>query len=348
MTMTMTIEKILISAVELGASDVILTVGIRPHARVKGELLPMKEYPEVTQAFTREALQFLRHNNEIIGLLQDLDFSYTSTGLARFRVNAFSQRGSIGLVIRVVPHVVPSIDSLRLPAQLKDITALTRGLVLVSGGAGSGRSTTLAALINECNDNRTLHIISLEHPIEYLHKHKSSIINQREVGSDVSSFLDGLRSCQREDVDVVMLSEFKDREVIVTALELVEMGHIVLASCDGISAVTTLERIVTKFSQEQQASICMRLSNALEAIISQQLIVRKGKDGQIAAVEILRTTDAVRTLIADKKFMQLESLIESGTKHGMQSFRVAIDNLYKRGLIDRETLEHQRLVYIKS
>lgn len=344
----MTIEKILTSGVEMGASDIILTVGVCPYARVKGVLVPLDRFPVVTQSFTHKALEYLRGSSEPITPLQDLDFSYAFAGVARFRINAFWQRGSIGLVIRVVPYDIPTIDSLRLPSQLKEIAELRRGLVLVAGAAGSGRSTTLAALINEINENKTLHMITLEQPIEYLHKHKKSIINQREVGSDVASFMDGLSSCQREDADVVMISEFKDSKVISAALELVEMGHLVLAQSDSISAATTLQRIVARFSYDEQSSICARLSTALEFIISQQLIPRKGGDGQIAAVEILRATDAVRTLVADGKFSQLESLIETGIKHGMQSFRAAIENLYKRGLIEREILEQKRLLYGKN
>lgn len=344
----MTIQEILISGVEMGASDLILTVGVCPYARVKGVLVPIKQYPALTQSFTWEALEYLRGAKDPIAPLQDLDFSYAYKGLARFRINAFYQRGSVGLVIRVVPYDIPSIDALRLPSQLKDIAELSKGLILVSGAAGSGRSTTLAALINEINENRTLHMITLEQPIEYLHKHKRSIINQREIGSDISSFIDGLCSCQREDADVVMISEFKDSKVIEAALELVEMGHIVLAASDSISATTTLERIITRFPQEQHTSVSARISTALEAIISQQLIPRKGGDGQVAAVEILRVTDTVRTLIADGKFAQIDSLIESGTRHGMQSFRGGVEDLYKRGLIDRETLEQKRLVYGKN
>jgi twitching motility protein PilT len=345
------IHDVLATAVAMGASDILLTVGIPPYVRLHEELVPMAQYPVLTPGDTKRFVDILmsgRCFEKLTTSAGNLDFSYAKEGLARFRVNAFLQRGSSALVIRVVPHVVPSLGQLRLPSQLKDIASLSRGLVLISGSTGSGKSTTLAALVNEINENRCLHVITLERPIEYLHRHKCSIINQREVGSDVKSFVEGLRSCEREDADVVVVGEFKDNEVIRYSIELVELGHLVFAECDAVSTVQALERIVEGFPVEQQDSICMRIATALEAAVSQYLVMRKNEDGQVAVLEVFIATEAARTLMAGRKMSQLASLIESGAKHGMQSYRMALDDLYRRGLIGYEQLESGRALLGKG
>ncbi|MCR5755810.1 MAG: type IV pilus twitching motility protein PilT [Acetatifactor sp.] len=331
------IEEILKAAKEAGASDVHLTVGIPPKMRVNGRLLDM-DYPRLSPADTLDMLisimtEVQREKFEEKG---EFDLSFSIPQCGRFRVNAYKQRGSVALAFRVVGTHVPSASELGIPESVEELCQKKRGLVLVTGPTGSGKSTTLAAIIDRINNIREAHIITLEDPIEYLHKHKMSIVNQREIGMDTENYANALRAALREDPDVILVGEMRDFETISVAITAAETGHLVLSTLHTIGAASTVDRVIDVFPPHQQQQIKVQLANVLEAVISQQLIPTFNGSGRVAAFEVMYANNAVRNLIREGKSHQLTSVIQTNRKMGMITMDDAILQLYENGRISRD------------
>ncbi|HHD2812446.1 TPA: type IV pilus twitching motility protein PilT [Clostridium perfringens] len=330
------LAELLELTVKEGASDLHLTVGISPIIKVNGKLVRLEHEilrPEDTEAYAREILQDAYEKYDAIG---EYDTSYSIHGKGRFRVNIYKQRNSTALAIRVISLDMPTLDSLGYPETLKDICNLKRGLVLVTGPTGSGKSTTLAALINEINSNRESHIITIEDPIEFLHKHNKSIVNQREIGKDTLSYERALKVALREDPDVILIGEMRDLETISTAITAAETGHLVFSTLHTIGAAKTIDRIVDVFPPHQQEQIKIQLASVLQIIISQQLVETVDGDRN-AALEIMVATPAIKNLIREGKTHQIESSIQTGSKYGMRTMDMELANLYREGIITQET-----------
>jgi len=268
----------------------------------------------------------------------EIDFSYNGAEVGSFRVNVYYQRGAVGLAMRVVSKQIPSLLSLGLPETVATLARRTRGLILVTGPAGSGKSTTIAAMLNLINEEKACHIITLEDPIEYLHVHKKSIINQREIGSDSKTFPGALRAALRQDPDVIMVGEMRDLETISIAITAAETGHLVLATLHTVSAPQAIERIIDVFPPNQQQQVRVQLSGTLAGVISQRLLRRRDEKGRIVALEILISTPAVRNLMRESKLHQLYSAMQTGTRFGMQTLDRALQELYKDNLINAEEI----------
>lgn len=330
------LAELLELTVKEGASDLHLTVGISPIIKVNGKLVRLEHEilrPEDTEAYAREILQDAYEKYDAIG---EYDTSYSIHGKGRFRVNIYKQRNSTALAIRVISLDMPTLDSLGYPETLKDICNLKRGLVLVTGPTGSGKSTTLAALINEINSNRESHIITIEDPIEFLHKHNKSIVNQREIGKDTLSYERALKAALREDPDVILIGEMRDLETISTAITAAETGHLVFSTLHTIGAAKTIDRIVDVFPPHQQEQIKIQLASVLQTIISQQLVETVDGD-RTAALEIMVATPAIKNLIREGKTHQIESSIQTGSKYGMRTMDMELANFYREGIITQET-----------
>ena len=334
------VNDLLKIAVERAASDLHLKVGSYPMLRLRGSLTPATEDHrldhEEMMAFAAAVLptgmrEKFKDNHEV-------DLAYSVAGLGRFRCNTFQQRGTIGMIFRVIPMRVQTIDQLLLPEVLKRVAAEERGLVLVTGTTGSGKSTTLAAMLDEINATRTAHIMTVEDPIEYLHRDKLSIISQREIGVDTSSFSQALRSALRQDPDVILVGEMRDFETIETALLAAETGHLVLSTLHTVDATETINRIVAVFPPHHQQQIRIQLAGVLKAIISQRLIPRSDGTGRAPAVEVMITTSYIKDAILEKdKTKLIPSAIAQGTsQYGMQTFDQSIYRLYEKGIISPE------------
>lgn len=333
----MILTELLTLAVQRNASDLHLTVGAAPILRVNGELTSIqgeKLMPNDTENYSRQILgeaysKYCEHG--------EVDTSYSIAGIGRFRVNIYKQRGSDTIAIRAVSLKIPTLKELGFPNVIKDLTEKQRGLVLVTGATGSGKSTTLAAMINEINNTRAANIITLEDPIEYLHKHGKSIINQREIGKDSLSYSNALKSILREDPDVILVGEMRDLETISIAITAAETGHLVFSTLHTLGAANTIDRIIDVFPPYQQQQIRIQLAGVLEGIISQQLIPKADGKGRVAAQEILVATPAIENLIREGKSYQIESSIQTGAKYGMKTMDMCISDLYKKGIIGKET-----------
>lgn len=334
----MHIDEILKHAIEKKVSDVHLTVGLPPVYRISGELTPSNDMPtllpEDTETLAQQMLQE-EHWQEFIQR-GDFDFSYSIQGMGRFRVNAFRQRGSIALVLRLINSKVLTFEDLGLPPVVKDLAMKPKGLVLVTGPTGSGKSTTLTAMIDAINSERSQHIITLEDPIEFLHQHKKSVVNQREIGPDSFSFTAALKSSLRQDPDVILVGEMRDLETISIAVTAAETGHLVFATLHTSSAASTVDRIIDVFPAHQQQQIRVQLAATLQGIIAQQLIPKVDGTGRIAAMEILVVTPAIRNLIREAKTHQILSQIQTGGKFGMQALDACLRNLVMQRMISRE------------
>lgn len=331
------LNDLLIRTLEMQASDLHLTVGIPPTVRVNGKLIPIgtdKLFPQDIEGFAKE---ILGPRFEKYAATGEADTSYSVHGTGRFRVNVFKQRSSDAIALRVITLKVPTLDELKHPRILKDLVQKQRGLVLVTGPTGSGKSTTLAAMINEINSTRQAHIITLEDPIEYLHKHNRSIINQREIGKDSKSYQNALRAILREDPDVILIGEMRDLETISIAITAAETGHLVFSTLHTIGAAKTIDRIIDVFPPHQQQQIRIQLAAVLQGIISQQLVQTADGNGRVAALEIMTITPGIQNLIREGKTHQIESSIQTGTKYGMKTMDMALADLYKRGVISKET-----------
>lgn len=322
---------------ELGASDLHLSSGSQPVIRLHGEMQRIK-YKLLEHDELKKLLYEITPENKIKVFEEsgDVDFAYEVPYLARYRANFFMQRRGIGAVFREIPQKILTIDELGLPGILKSLAMLPKGLVLVTGPTGSGKSTTLAAIIDHVNRNRKDHILTIEDPIEFVHEPQSCLINQREVGRDTQSFSAALRGALREDPDIILVGEMRDLETIQLALEAAETGHLVFATLHTISASKTIDRIIEVFPAEQQGQIRSGLADSLRAIVGQSLFKRIDNPGRVAGVEILIATPAVRNLIRENKIFQINSVIETGKKFGMQSIDDAILKLLTAGIIDPE------------
>ncbi len=330
----MQVNDFLQKMVECGGSDAHLKVGMPPGVRVSGEIMPQGSAamkPEHTEAVARAVLspeQWQKFEQE-----GDLDTSYSIPGVARFRVNVMRQRGSISLVLRYIPTDIPSFDQLGLPAICAELAKKPRGLVLVTGPTGSGKSTTLAAMIDLINSTEQGHILTMEDPIEFTHVDKKCYVNQREIGADTPDFNEALRRALRQDPDVILVGEMRDLETISMAVTAAETGHLVFGTLHTTSASKTIDRIVNVFPAAEQTMIRMQLAGTLQGIISQTLLPKHG-GGRVAALEVLTATDAVRAIIRENKMAQLPSAMQTGKKFGMQTLEDHLNELVSKKIID--------------
>ena len=336
----MHINDLLKIATQRGASDLHLKVGSYPVLRINGKLTPLTELKKLMQEDTIAMAFSLMNARQKQKFKENLeiDIAYSVPGLGRFRCNIFQQRGTVGLVLRVIPVKIRTIKELLLPKVIEKICEEQRGLVLCTGTTGSGKSTTLAAMIDYINSTRTEHIITIEDPIEFLHRDKKSIINQREIGVDTRDFANALRGALRQDPDVILVGEMRDYETIETALTAAETGHLVLSTLHTLDATETINRIISVFPPHQQKQIRLQLAQVLKAVISMRLVPKADGKGRVPAVEVMRVTPYIRTLIEDKEKTKLiHDAIERGTsQYGMQTFDQSLYFLYKQGLITLE------------
>ena len=336
----MNIDKLLRTAVAKGASDLHLKVGAYPMMRVSGSLVPVSEEKRLMNGDTLAmgSTMMSADQREKFTKSQEVDLAYSVAGLGRFRCNIFQQRGTMGMVLRVIPTKILTIDDLLLPPVLRRIAEEERGLVLVTGTTGSGKSTTLAAMIDHVNSSRCAHVMTVEDPIEFLHRDSRSIVNQREVSVDTRSFAQALRSALRQDPDVILVGEMRDFKTIETALLAAETGHLVFSTLHTLDATETINRIIAVYPPHQQKQVRLQLAAVLKAVISQRLIPRMDQGGRVPAVEVLINTAYVRDAIVDKEKTHLiHGAIASGTsQYGMQTFDQSIFGLFQQGFISLE------------
>ena len=328
--------NLLATAKANNASDLHITVGVKPKCRISGTLYEMQDFELLTPDKTQELVESLFKPKQQATMNEkgEVDFAYAHPNLGRFRVNAFKQRGSYAAVLRIVGSKIPTPESLGVPEAVIELTKKKRGLVLVTGPTGSGKSTTLASLIDVINKNRNEHIITLEDPIEYLHKHNHAIVNQREIGLDTDSYADALRAALREDPDIILVGEMRDFDTISTAITAAETGHLVFSTLHTIGAAPTIERIVDVFPAHQQNQIRGQLASVLEAVISQQLLPTVDGKGRVAAFEVMLGTPAIKNLIREDKAHQIPSIMQTSKKIGMQTMDDSLFNLYLKHRID--------------
>src|SRR5215210_5905300 len=324
----------LFDTIERGASDLHITAGLPPMVRIHGKVEPL-DYPPLTPNTTRELIYDILSNDQRQRLENEweLDFSYAVPNTARFRVNVYFQRGALGAAFRAIPEEIKSISELGLPEVVEDLTEKPRGLVLVTGPTGSGKSTSLASMIDRINETRHEHIMSVEDPIEFLHYHKKCIVNQREVNQDTKSFAQALKHVLRQDPDVILVGEMRDLETISLAITAAETGHLVFGTLHTQDTPQTVDRIIDVFSPRQQHQIRAQLANALQGIITQTLIPCRDGEGRAVACEVLMPTPGVRNLIREAKNHQIYSAMQTGWKFGMQTMDAALVDLMRRGLI---------------
>ncbi len=334
----MDITELLVLAKDKGASDLHLTVGVPPKLRVHGELVDVPGWPSLSREDVHTMIYDILTDAQKARFEEhlDLDFSVELAGLGRFRVNVFSQRLGEGAVFRLIPPRIKSVRELGLPPVLEDLALRDRGLIVVTGPTGSGKSTTLAAMVDLINQRRTGHIITLEDPIEFVHTHKRSIVNQREVGVHARSFAAGLRAALREDPDVILLGEMRDLETIALALTAAETGHLVLSTLHTGGAAQTVNRIIDVFPSHQQEQVRVQLAESLVGVVAQLLLPTADGAGRVPAVEVMVATPAIRNLIRESKVHQILSAIQTGAKDGMQSLDQSLRHLLKTGRITAE------------
>ena len=333
------LDELLDVVVETEASDLHVASGLPPVIRVDGELKPIVKYEAFTPPVTQRMLYDVLSDEQIQRFETDLelDCSYALKSVARFRTNIFRDRGTVAGAFRRIPTRIPTIRELGLPLILEDLSRRPRGLVLVTGPTGHGKSTTLAAMIHLMNNERSLHIITIEDPIEYLHEHARCIINQRELGFDTRSFQAALRAALREDPDVLLVGEMRDLETIQLAITCAETGHLVLATLHTNNAAESVDRVIDVFPADEQGQIRVQLANNLAAVVSQQLLPRAGEPGRVAAVEVMICSAAIRNLIRENKAHQITSIVQTSAEIGMQTMDQALRDLYQQGLITYET-----------
>src|SRR5919109_631818 len=332
------IDELLERMVERNASDLHVTTGTPPVVRVRGEMERLEGFDPLSSDETQQLLYRILSSEQqkLLELNRQLDFSYSIPGLARFRVNVYFQREAIGAAFRLIPTELKTLEELGIPSSLHQLAEKPRGLVLVTGPTGSGKSTTLAALIDEINRNRSEHILTIEDPIEFVHRHKKCIVNQREIGPDATSFANALRAALREDPDVILLGEMRDLETIGTAITAAETGHLVFATLHTQSAPSTVDRIIDAFPAAQQEQIRVQLAGTLEGVVTQALLPTADGSGRVAALEILYPDDAVRNLIRQGKVEQIYSVMQTNTGRGMQTMEQSLAELTLRGVIALE------------
>ena len=335
----MNIFDLLKIAIELGASDIHITVDSTPVARIKGKFIKLTD-KILTKYDTEEMAKEIAGEKNFKRIQEhgECDFSVAIESGERFRVNAYKQKGHYAIAIRTITSQIPSFETLGLPEVLKTFTEKHKGLVLVTGPTGSGKSTTLASLIDIINENQQRHIITLEDPIEYVHHNKQSLVNQREIGQDTESFNTALRAILRQDPDVILVGEMRDPETISIALTAAETGHLVFSTLHTVGAAKTIDRIVDMFPSEQQQQIRTQLSTVCEGVISQQLLQTIDGRKRVAALEVMVATPAIRNLIRENKTYQIPNMIQTGSKFGMQSMDQELVNLYRQGSITRDSV----------
>ena len=334
---------LLLEVLQRKASDLHITAGSHPMVRVRGRLVKLEDYPVLTPTDTRETIYSILTNDQRQRLETDwqLDFAYAIPNVARFRVNAYMQRSAISAAFRLIPFDIKSIDELGLPSVLHEFVHKPRGLVLVTGPTGSGKSTSLAAILDAINRTREDHILTIEDPIEFLHPHKKCIVNQRELGSDAQSFAAALKAALRQDPDVILVGEMRDLETIGTALTAAETGHLVFATLHTQDAPQTIDRIIDVFPPEQQQQVRVQLSVALQGVVTQALLPTADGAGRIAACEVLIPTAAVRNLIREGKTHQVMSVMQTGSQSGMQTMDAALATLVRQGKISQKLAEQR-------
>ena len=336
----MELNSLLRRAVELGASDIHLKVGVPPILRRDGSLGPLEEAPVLTDRDTEAVLEAVGKRSperyEAFGTTGDLDIAYQEGDLPRFRVNAFRQRGHISFAFRVIPKNVPNFDMLKLPAGVRRLAEEHRGLVLVTGATGSGKTTTLAAMIDHINRSRKQHIVTIEDPIEILHSDHSCIVNQREIGLDTTDFMQALRRALRQDPDVILIGELRDAETAQTALQAAESGHLVLSTLHTVDAAETLGRMIEFFPEAKQQMIRSVMAGVLKGVVSQRLLPRID-GGRVAAVEVMVTNTRIADLIRENKPEAIEDAVDEGSFFDMQTFTQSLIDLVVDGIVDQET-----------
>ena len=332
------IDDLLEQVVIRKASDLHVTVGAEPVVRVNGHLQRLEDYPKIRPDDAQRMLYRIMSTEQQkhFETKRQLDLSYSIPGLARFRVNIYFQRESVGGAFRMIPTELKSLEDLGLPEALHDFSQKPRGLVLVTGPTGSGKSTTLASIIDEINRTRKDHIMTIEDPIEFLHRHKGCIVNQREIGPDATSFAEALRGALRQDPDVILLGEMRDLETISTALTAAETGHLVFATLHTQDAPSTIDRVIDVFPAAQQGQVRVQLAGTLVGIVTQTLLPTADGHGRVAAAEILMPDDATRNLIRQAKVEQIYSIMQTGAKKGMQTLEQGLADLVKRGVITKD------------
>jgi twitching motility protein PilT len=334
----LSIDALLERMVARNASDLHVTVGTPPAMRVHGALERYQDVPDLSPDDTHQMLYRIlsTEQQKLLEINRQIDFAHSIPGLARFRVNVFFQRGTLGAAFRLIPADIKTLEELGIPTTLRALTEKPRGLVLVTGPTGSGKSTTLAALIDEINRKRSEHILTIEDPVEFVHRHKRCIVNQREIGPDASSFAEALRAALREDPDVILLGEMRDLETISTAITAAETGHLVFATLHTQSAPSTVDRIIDAFPAAQQEQVRVQLAATLQGICTQALLPTPGGTGRVPALEILFPDDAVRNLIRQGKVEQVYSVMQTSTAKGMQTMEQSLADLVIRKVITLE------------
>ncbi len=337
---------VLATVAQRQASDLHLTAGAPPAIRDKGKVQPLEGFPVLTAQQTRDVVFGILSEDQRkrFEIARQLDFAYAIPNVARFRVNTYMQRGAVSAAFRLVPQGIPALDDLGVPAVLREFTRKPRGFVLVTGPTGSGKSTTLAAMIDVINRERQDHILTIEDPIEFLHQHKRSIVNQREIGSDAEDFALGLRAALRQDPDVILVGEMRDMETISTALTAAETGHLVFATLHTQSTAQTVDRIIDVFPPEQQQQVRTQLSVALQGVVTQQLLPTADGQGRVVACEVLVPNPAVRNLIREAKTHQIYSAIQTAGAIGMQTMDADLARLVREGKITIEMAEQRASV----
>jgi twitching motility protein PilT len=332
------IDELLERMVEANASDLHVTTGTPPAIRVRGEVERLEGFDSLDAEQTQQLLYRILSSEQQknFELKRQLDFSYSLPGLARFRVNVYFQRESIGAAFRLIPTELKTLEELGIPDSLHVLAEKPRGLVLVTGPTGSGKSTTLAAIIDEINRNRSEHILTIEDPIEFLHRHKRCIVNQREIGPDATSFADALRAALRQDPDVILVGEMRDLETISTALTAAETGHLVFGTLHTQSAPSTIDRIIDVFPAEQQEQVRIQIANSLQGVVTQALLPTADGMGRVPSLEILLPDDAVRNLIRQGKVEQVYSVMQTNTGRGMQTMEQSLGDLIMRRVVTLE------------
>jgi len=335
----LSLDSILLHLLEVGGSDLHLSVNSPPMIRINGELEPITQ-ASASSALTPRQLQeavysiLTDHQKQIFEENKELDFAYELPGAARFRVNLMQQQGFMGAVFRTIPWEILPLEALNMPGQLADLSSLPRGLVLVTGPTGSGKSTTLAAIVDRANRTRKSHIVTIEDPIEFVHKHRQSVVSQREVGQDTWSFANALKHALRQDPDIILVGEMRDLETISIALTAAETGHLVLGTLHTSSAASTIDRIIDVFPPEQQSQVRTQLSNSLEAVVCQTLCKTSDGKGRVAATEIMIATPAIRNLIREGKLQSIASSLQTGSKSGMHTLNQDLARLVSDGTVE--------------
>jgi twitching motility protein PilT len=335
----LSIDLLLEQAVELNASDLHVTSGSAPLLRIRGKLAPLDDFEPFSPEQTRDLLYRIlsTEQQKRLEIDRQIDFSYSVPGVARFRVNVFFQRDSLAAAFRLVPQLIKSAGELGLPEVLLQLAREPRGLVLVTGPTGSGKSTTLATMIDSINESRPMHIVTIEDPIEFLHQHKTSVVNQREVGADAKGFSEALRGALRQDPDVILVGEMRDLETISTALTAAETGHLVLATLHTQSAPSTIDRVIDVFPAAQQGQVRMQLAASLQGVVTQTLLPSADGRRRVPALEVLLPDDAVRNLIRQGKTEQIYSVMQTNTTRGMQTMEQCLAELVLQRIISQET-----------